>query len=609
QGFAGVDLVSAGVAREDPHGRCVDVFTQRIMFAYRDLEGRVAGFVGRDIRPGDPRVKYLNTKTTPLFDKGKLLLGLHEQRELLRTGDPLVVEGPLDQAAHIAAAAAGTDTVALAACGSAVTSAHLDVIDALVPVDRRRVFGLDPDAGGTRGILPRGPEAAARYPNVEITMLPSGLDPAEYALAAGGQALIEAYRGAPFTRPALDVLIELRLRTWTDRLAFVEGQTGAARDIAALLAGVDLRRVADIALREAGKLGLDPEHMADAVLTQWSAHHPSTHRRTDSAVDEVAALLAIVDRDRVGELAVRAAAMLERSPELLADRIAQARNARLAEHARPEPALDPAAEPPRSGEPATGSATDAVPPSVTSVDASAAGTTAAEPAEGAPPEQWTRQIQITVTADSAIVTGTRGRGRDPQILPKTLKANGFEWSRDQNHWHYVDRRKRTTRDDAVAAIRAMLSELDKSETRPAPATFPPTPQQQAAIDAATRGQDIAMLALAGAGKTTVLRMIAEHLPDKKILYIAFNKSIADEAKQSFGRNVTARTFHSLARVGLANDPRYAEKFKKIAKGDGFPEQIARTLGRNPDDDITYGPYTPDDPGYSTVAWLVRDALA
>ncbi|MEU0529192.1 AAA family ATPase [Amycolatopsis tolypomycina] len=603
QGFADVDLEAAGVARDDSHGRCVDVFTHRIMFAYRDIEGRVAGFVGRDIRPGDPRLKYLNTKTTPLFDKGKLLLGLHEQRELLRTGDPLVVEGPLDQAAHIAAAAAGTDTVALAACGSAVTSAHLDTIDALVPVDRRRVFGLDPDAGGTRGILPRGPEAAARYPNVEITMLPSGLDPAEYALAAGGQALIEAYRGAPFTRPALDVLIELRLQAWTDRLAFVEGQTGAARDIAALLAGADLRRVADIALREAGKLGLDPEHMADAVLTQWSAHNTSTHRRTDSEVDEIAALLAIVDRDRVGELAVRAAAMLERSPELLADRIAQARNARLAKHARP--ALD--SEPPRSGEPATGTTRDAVPPSVAGVDASAAGKTAAEPA---PPGQWTRRIQVTVTADSAIVTGTRGRGKDPQILPKTLKANGFEWSRDQNHWHYVDRRKKTTRDDAVAAIQAVLSELDKSETRPAPTKFPPTPQQQAAIDAATRGQDIAMLALAGSGKTTVLRMIAEQMPDKKILYIAFNKSIAEEAKQSFGRNVTARTFHALARAGLAHDPRYTEKFKRIAKGgDGFPEQIARTLGRNPDDDVTYGPYTADDPGYSTVAWLVRDALA
>jgi hypothetical protein len=77
-------------------------------------------------------------------------------------------------------------------------------------------------------------------------------------------------------------------------------------------------------------------------------------------------------------------------------------------------------------------------------------------------------------------------------------------------------------------------------------TYPPTPEQAAAIEAFGTGDDLVIQAGAGTGKTSTLRMLAEAAPRRRGLYVAFNKAIAGDAKRSFPRNVEAATAHSLA---------------------------------------------------------------
>ena len=74
----------------------------------------------------------------------------------------------------------------------------------------------------------------------------------------------------------------------------------------------------------------------------------------------------------------------------------------------------------------------------------------------------------------------------------------------------------------------------------------PTDEQKKIIAAAKSGRDLAIQALAGTGKTTTLKLLAEALPNKKGTYIAFNKSIVEEAGSKFPENVRCRTAHSLA---------------------------------------------------------------
>ena len=73
-----------------------------------------------------------------------------------------------------------------------------------------------------------------------------------------------------------------------------------------------------------------------------------------------------------------------------------------------------------------------------------------------------------------------------------------------------------------------------------------TDEQITAIDQAKRGESFKIMAYAGSGKTTTLRLISDQLQGKKGLYLAFNKAIADDAKSKFNNGVDCRTFHSLA---------------------------------------------------------------
>ncbi|HUW00820.1 MAG TPA: UvrD-helicase domain-containing protein [Acidimicrobiales bacterium] len=131
------------------------------------------------------------------------------------------------------------------------------------------------------------------------------------------------------------------------------------------------------------------------------------------------------------------------------------------------------------------------------------------------------------------------------------------------------------------------------EVRPAPSSAPsraitggfaPTDEQLEAVDLAVTGDNLAVEALAGTGKTTTLNLIAEAKPEDGI-YVAFNKAIVTEAKQKFPSRVTCATSHSLAFRAVGhrykhrlNGPRM--KSWQIAKRLGIGSQPVETsLGR------------------------------
>lgn len=73
----------------------------------------------------------------------------------------------------------------------------------------------------------------------------------------------------------------------------------------------------------------------------------------------------------------------------------------------------------------------------------------------------------------------------------------------------------------------------------------PTDEQIDALHMALTRQSFKIVAYAGAGKTTTLKLISQNLSGRG-LYLAFNKSIANDAQSKFPRNVRCQTFHSLA---------------------------------------------------------------
>ena len=74
----------------------------------------------------------------------------------------------------------------------------------------------------------------------------------------------------------------------------------------------------------------------------------------------------------------------------------------------------------------------------------------------------------------------------------------------------------------------------------------PTTEQTHILDLVRDTEENLMInALAGTGKTTTLEMIERTTPTKPILYLAFNRKIADDASKRMLSTTTVRTFNGL----------------------------------------------------------------
>ncbi len=73
-----------------------------------------------------------------------------------------------------------------------------------------------------------------------------------------------------------------------------------------------------------------------------------------------------------------------------------------------------------------------------------------------------------------------------------------------------------------------------------------TQQQKDILEAVQKYKYIKINAFAGTGKTTTLKLIANEYKNKKILYLAFNSAIKNEASTIFPNNTSIKTTHGLA---------------------------------------------------------------
>ena len=91
----------------------------------------------------------------------------------------------------------------------------------------------------------------------------------------------------------------------------------------------------------------------------------------------------------------------------------------------------------------------------------------------------------------------------------------------------------------------------------------PTDEQKEIISAAGRGEEnIYINAFAGTGKTTTMKLITKAYPQKRFLYLAFNRAIAQEAKAKFGKNTWVYTTHGFA-YGILKNLRLLNNIRQI----------------------------------------------
>lgn len=176
-------LQQAGLMVASPKGTFYDRFRDRILFPIVDMTGRVAGFGGRILGDGEP--KYLNTDRTPLFDKGRILFGLYQNRQAIRQARScIVVEGNFDMLSLVAH---GIENV-VAPLGTALTQAHIRTLKGYAD---EAVLLFDGDAAGLKAAQRSVPLFLTELVNARVSVLPKEHDPDTFVRQHGKDGLLE----------------------------------------------------------------------------------------------------------------------------------------------------------------------------------------------------------------------------------------------------------------------------------------------------------------------------------------------------------------------------------------------------------------------------------
>ncbi|MCH8293619.1 DNA primase [Candidatus Poribacteria bacterium] len=168
-GFSIQQLVDVGLIKNEERGP-TDRFRGRVIFPILDERGIAVGFGGRALS-NELLPKYLNSPTTPLYDKSKILYNLHNARlAIQKTGTSILVEGYLDA---IMLYQAGVENV-VASLGTSLNESHASLLRRFAT---EVIIVYDGDSAGFQATLRGLHQLLKEGLRVRIVLLPPGEDP------------------------------------------------------------------------------------------------------------------------------------------------------------------------------------------------------------------------------------------------------------------------------------------------------------------------------------------------------------------------------------------------------------------------------------------------
>ena len=225
-GFSIQLLVDAGLIKNDERGP-VDRFRGRIIFPILDERGIPVGFGGRALSD-DLLPKYLNSPTTPLYDKSKTLYNLYQARqEVQKTGTALLVEGYLDA---LMLHQAGIKNV-VASLGTSLSASHAILLKRF---SEEVVIVYDGDAAGLQATL-RGLHLLLKESlRVRIALLATDQDPDSFVRSEG----VDRFNAV--IKKSINLIeFQIQRAIRQDALRNVEVKTQAVKEIGLTLSNVE----------------------------------------------------------------------------------------------------------------------------------------------------------------------------------------------------------------------------------------------------------------------------------------------------------------------------------------------------------------------------------
>lgn len=164
-------LETVNVVATTERGTSYDVFQDRVMFPFMDLNGNITGYSGRIVTPNKNVGKYVNTGNTPLFTKGVFIFGLYQAKKHISDKNrAYLVEGQFDVTSMHKAGVKNT----IAGSGTAFTP---DQLRLLMRFTSNVTVMYDSDAAGAKAAYKQCEAFLRAGMIVDCIALPDGQDP------------------------------------------------------------------------------------------------------------------------------------------------------------------------------------------------------------------------------------------------------------------------------------------------------------------------------------------------------------------------------------------------------------------------------------------------
>lgn len=244
----------AGLIVARDNGGFYDRFRNRLMFPITGLTGRVLGFGGRILDDGQP--KYMNSPESMVFDKGRTLFGLYNNRDQIRqAGNCLLVEGNFDL---LSLAVHGVRNVA-APLGTALTQAQ---IRALKGYTGEVILLFDGDPAGLKAAMRSVPLFLSEQVSARIAVLPADHDPDTFIRQVGREGL------AKHLEKALPMAEFVFGRLVADHGLSLDGKARIVAELRELARTVSEPLARDLFVSHfAAKLELSPQQLLAGVIS------------------------------------------------------------------------------------------------------------------------------------------------------------------------------------------------------------------------------------------------------------------------------------------------------------------------------------------------------
>lgn len=192
-------LLQAGLILRKDEGSYYDRFRDRVMFNIWNLSGCVVAFAGRKLNDQDDSPKYINSPETAVYQKGKLLYGLFQNRDEIRKQDQAIfVEGYTDLMSLVSN---GIKNI-VATSGTTLTEDQARLIRRYT---KNVVLMYDSDSAGSSATLRGADVLLENGIEITITILPEGDDPDSFVRKNGQLGVVEHLKKA---MPLFDFKLE-----------------------------------------------------------------------------------------------------------------------------------------------------------------------------------------------------------------------------------------------------------------------------------------------------------------------------------------------------------------------------------------------------------------